>query len=166
MCFERMFSSRLSSTILGMACLWALFIQPVHGESSSGNDRAPNILLIIADDLGYSDLGSYGGEIVTPSLDALAESGIRLSNFHAHYVCTPTRAMLYTGVNNHAAGIGTMAGEQRGAQINAQGYEAYLTDRVLPISHLFQDAGYLTFISGKWDMGAERRTPVAGESGL
>ena len=153
MCFERMFSSRLSSTILGMACLWALFIQPVHGESSSGNDRAPNILLIIADDLGYSDLGSYGGEIVTPSLDALAESGIRLSNFHAHYVCTPTRAMLYTGVNNHAAGIGTMAGEQRGAQINAQGYEAYLTDRVLPISHLFQDAGYLTFISGKWDMG-------------
>ena len=113
----------------------------------------PNILVILADDLGYSDIGPFGGEIKTPNLDALAASGLTMSNFHVHTVCTPTRAMLLTGVDNHLAGIGTMAGEQRGAQVGAKGYEAYLNDSVVTIASLLKDAGYETMISGKWDLG-------------
>lgn len=113
----------------------------------------PNILLILADDLGYSDIGPFGGEIHTPNLEALASSGLTMTNFHVHTVCTPSRAMLLTGVNNHLSGIGTMAGEQRGAQIGAPGYESYLNKRVVTIASLLSGAGYETMISGKWDMG-------------
>ena len=72
-------------------------------------DNRPNILLIVADDLGYTDLGSFGGEINTPTLDYLAESGLKLSNFHTAPTCSPTRAMLLSGTDNHIAGLGAMA---------------------------------------------------------
>lgn len=113
----------------------------------------PNILLILADDLGYSDIGPFGGEIATPNLDRLANAGKLLTNFQVHSVCTPSRAMLLTGANNHVAGIGAMAGEARGAQVGAENYEAHLTYRVVTIASLLRDAGYHTYISGKWDMG-------------
>jgi len=113
----------------------------------------PNILLILADDLGYSDIGAFGSEISTPNLDELAESGMMLTNFQVHTVCTPSRAMLLTGVNSHVAGIGAMAGEARGDQIGAENYEGHLSHRVVTVAKLLQDAGYRTYISGKWDMG-------------
>jgi arylsulfatase A-like enzyme len=113
----------------------------------------PNILLILADDLGYSDIGPFGSEIATPNLDQLANAGMLLTNFQVHTVCTPSRAMLLTGVNNHVAGIGAMAGEARGDQVGAENYEAHLTYRVVTIARLLQDAGYHTYISGKWDLG-------------
>ncbi|NRA30613.1 MAG: arylsulfatase, partial [Parvularculaceae bacterium] len=113
----------------------------------------PNFLIILADDLGFSDIGPFGGEVNTPHLDALAERGLRFSNFHTHMFCTPTRAMLLTGVNNHAAGIGTMAGEWRGTQKGSPGYETYLSDRVVTVARLLNDAGYFTTVSGKWDLG-------------
>ena len=124
-----------------------------HPLSKSANSRPPNILLILADDLGYSDIGAFGGEISTPNIDRLAENGVMLTNFHVHAFCTPTRAMLLTGVNNHAAGIGTMAGEWRGEQKGAPGYETFLADRVVTVSSLLKDAGYNTYIAGKWDLG-------------
>ncbi len=70
---------------------------------------APNFLVIVADDLGWSDLGAFGGEIATPNLDALALSGVRFTGFHTAPTCSPTRSMLMSGVDNHEAGLGTMA---------------------------------------------------------
>ena len=77
--------------------------------SASATQDRPNILLIAADDMGYSDMGSFGGEIATPTLDALAAEGLQLTNFHVLPSCSPTRSVLMTGVDNHRAGIGTMA---------------------------------------------------------
>ena len=116
----------------------------------------PNILIILADDMGYSDLGIMGSEINTPNLDSLASQGTLFTNTNVHVFCTPTRAMLLTGVNNVAAGIGTMAGEWRGGQKDAPGYETYLSNRVVTVASLLQDDGYETFISGKWDLGGRQ----------
>lgn len=116
-------------------------------------DSRPNILMIVADDMGYSDISPYGGEISTPNLQRLAERGVRMTGFRVHTMCTPTRAMLLSGANNHVAGVGTMAGEWRGNQRGAIGYETYLTDRVVTVPQLLSDAGYDTYISGKWDLG-------------
>lgn len=106
-----------------------------------------NILLIVADDLGFSDLGSFGGEISTPHLDALAMRGVRFTNFHSAPACSPTRAMVLTGVDPHIAGIGTML------EVAAPGYEGHLNDRVVTVSELLQAAGWHTILSGKWHLG-------------
>ena len=116
----------------------------------------PNVLIIMADDLGFSDIGTFGSEIATPNLDSLAASGLALSNFHVHTMCTPTRAMLLSGVNNHATGIGTMAAEQRGGQKGAPGYEAYLREEVITIADLLKGNGYRNYITGKWDLGGRK----------
>jgi arylsulfatase len=72
------------------------------------SESRPNILLIMADDMGYTDIGSFGSEIETPNIDALAEKGIRFSNFHTSVSCSPTRSMLMSGTDNHIAGLGNM----------------------------------------------------------
>lgn len=77
-------------------------------ESVSAVAKRPNVLLIVADDMGYSDIGPFGGEIATPTLDALAEEGLQLTNFHVLPTCSPTRSVLLSGVDNHLAGLGTM----------------------------------------------------------
>ena len=80
----------------------------------------PNFLIIVADDLGFSDLGAFGGEIETPHLDALAYAGLRLNGFHAAPTCSPTRAMLLTGTDHHIAGLGTMAETMTGEAHSGQ----------------------------------------------
>ena len=116
-------------------------------------DQRPNILIVVADYLGFSDIEPYGGEIATPTLARLADNGLKLTNFHSHTVCTPTRAMLLSGVNNHAVGIAAMAGEARGAQQGAPGYEGYLRHDVLTLADLLSASGYQSWMSGKWDLG-------------
>ena len=91
-------------------------------------DKRPNVLLIVADDMGYSDLGCFGGEISTPNLDQLATGGVRLTNFHAAPSCSPTRAMLMSGCDNHTAGLGAMLEEIEDSQKDKPGYETYLND--------------------------------------
>jgi arylsulfatase len=96
----------------------------------------PNVILIVADDLGYSDLGVYGSEIKTPNLNRIAQQGIQLTNYHTGPTCGPTRAMLMTGVDNHRAGLGTnSAALRRLPELRGlPGYEGYLNNRVIPFS--------------------------------
>jgi len=119
----------------------------------SASAERPNIILIVGDDVGFSDIGSYGGEISTPNLDALAASGTRFSNFHVTASCSPTRSMLMTGVDNHLNGLGnmdiTMPFEHKGKP----GYEGVLNNQVVTIAQMLGDSGYHTYQVGKWHLG-------------
>lgn len=115
--------------------------------------QQPNILLIVVDDIGYSDLGAFGGEISTPNIDTLAERGVRLSNFHAASSCAPTRAMLLTGVESHRAGVGSMRELMPLSHRGKPGYDGVLNDRVQTIATLLQASGYRTTVAGKWHLG-------------
>ena len=125
-------------------------------DAAPGASR-PNLLLIVADDLGYTDLGVTGGEIRTPHLDALARSGLLLTSFLVSPACSPTRAMLLTGVDTHPAGLGTMAGEADANQKDQPGYEGSLSDRVVSVATLLKGVGYHTYVAGKWHLGMEDR---------
>ena len=126
--------------------------------------KQPNFLIVVADDLGYSDTGPFGSEISTPTLDKLASNGVRLTNFHTASACSPTRAMLFSGTDNHIAGLGQMAEQLRGREVykDRPGYEGYLNFRVAALSEVLQDAGYETIMSGKWcvdTVASDRVTP-------
>ncbi len=137
--------------------------------------RPPNIVLIVADDLGFSDLGSFGAEFATPHLDALARRGARFTNFHVAASCSPTRAMLLTGVDNHLAGVGNMRETIPREHFGQPGYLSVLNDRVVTFASLLQDAGWRTYVAGKWHVGKEPhnlpdqrgfdRSLVQGDSG-
>ena len=121
----------------------------------------PNILIIVADDLGYSDLGAFGGEIDTPNLNALAKRGTRFTGFYVAPTCSPTRAMLLTGNDHHEVGLGTMAEILTPRERGAPGYEGYLTQRAATLAERMRDAGYATLMSGKWHLGsASGQTPA------
>jgi arylsulfatase A-like enzyme len=128
-------------------------------SNSETNDQTknisvrPNILIILADDLGYTDLGVYGGEIKTPNLDNLAQDGFLLTNFYSAPSCSPARAMMLTGTDNHLAGVGTMNGSWDTNQLGKRGYEAHLNKDVVTVSSLLQDSGYHTYLTGKWHLG-------------
>lgn len=123
------------------------------------SDKKPNFLIIVADDLGFSDLGPYGSEIETPVFDKLAQDGLRMTNFHTAQACSPTRAMLLSGTDNHIAGLGQMAefaGMAKRATgrdpnyVGKPGYEGYLNWKVAALPEILSDAGYHTIMSGKW----------------
>lgn len=118
-------------------------------------EKAPNIVLILADDLGYSDLGCFGSEIATPNIDALAGHGQIFTNFYTAATCSPSRAMLLTGTDNHIAGLGNMAEHVQyfPEQLGQPGYEGYLNNKVVSVAQLLKDGGYHTYISGKWHLG-------------
>ena len=117
-------------------------------ENVEGN--RPNILLIMADDLGFSDLGCFGSEIRTPNLDDLAKKGIRNTSFYTAPTCSPSRGMLLSGVDNHRNGYGTMEGDWAENQKGVKGYEGHLNFDVVTFPKLLQENGYHTSISGKW----------------
>ena len=108
-------------TVLGVSLLWLL----VEAAGAAEEQQRPNIVLIVVDDMGYSDIGAFGGEIQTPTIDALAASGIRFTNFYVGPTCSPTRSMLMSGNDNHVAGLGNMNEAMTPNQVGKPGYEGH-----------------------------------------
>lgn len=123
-------------------------------------DGAPNIVIVLADDLGFSDVSCYGSEIATPAIDALADAGVRYSNFHVTPLCSPTRAALLTGLNSHAAGMGFVANADPGFP----GYASELPANQPSLAEVLKANGYATMAVGKWHLCREQDLSVAGDN--
>ncbi|NCZ63674.1 MAG: arylsulfatase, partial [Cellvibrionales bacterium] len=115
---------------------------------AGAESKQPNIVLILADDLGFTDLGSYGSEIRTPTLDKLAAEGVRFSNFHTAANCAPARAMLLTGVDNQLAGVPNIPEMLTSAQLSALDSGGALGNNVVTVATLLEEAGYRTYMAG------------------
>ncbi len=113
----------------------------------------PNIVVLVADDWGFGDIGALGSEIATPHIDSLARRGVTFSNFHVAATCSPTRAMLLTGADHHRVGVGNMPESTPAQHEGKPGYEGVLSDQAVTLATQLKDQGYHTYITGKWHLG-------------
>lgn len=142
-------SGRATALAVSLATAAALSASaPAHATASP-----PNVVVVVADDVGFSDLGAYGSEIRTPHIDAIASRGVLFSNFHASPMCSPSRAMLLTGVDAHLAGVASLYVATPLRHRGQPGYEGELRTDVVTIASRLRDAGYRTYLSGKWNLG-------------
>jgi arylsulfatase len=147
------FGGRIGRTVAGS--------EPDWPPRPSPAPDAPNVIVMLADDLGFSDLGCYGSEIDTPHLDAMAASGLRYTDFHVTPMCSPTRAALLTGLNAHRAGVGHVCHSDSGFP----GYAMELSDDCATAAEIFGDNGYTTFMVGKWHLAKDSDLGAAGDKG-
>jgi arylsulfatase A-like enzyme len=136
----------LKPLVLAMGCL-------AFGTHAFAAPKRPNIVVLVADDWGYSDVGAFGSEIATPNIDTLAREGVRFSDFHVTASCSPTRSMLLTGVDNHRNGVGNMPETMPDEHLGKPGYSGVLNDNAITVASLLKDSGYNTYITGKWHLG-------------
>lgn len=147
---------RLFALLSLMLLLAGLVSRPSAAQERRVQPDRPNFLIIVADDLGFSDIGAFGGEIATPNLDALAARGMKFTGLHSSPTCSPTRAMLLTGLDNHEAGLGTMAEVLAPNQVGKPGYEGFLRPDTATLAEMLGAAGYRTMFAGKWHLGLTR----------
>src|SRR3954463_10507313 len=121
-----------------------------EGLADEAKPPRPNIVLIMADDMGFSDIGCFGSEIATPNLDRLAAGGLRMTQFYTPGRCAPTRASLLTGLYAHQTGVGLMVVDR-----GTPGYRGFLNDRCATIAEVLRPAGYHPLMSGKWHVGEQ-----------
>jgi len=180
MCLSMMRLSPMRLSLMPVALLSGLAVfslaalQEARAMEPQKTPR-PNIVVIVADDFGYSDIGSFGSEISTPNLDALAAEGTRFSSFHVSGECSPTRAMLLTGIRSHRTGVGAMRESVPPSLEGQRGYLTVLDRNVVTVSSLLQRSGYRTYAVGKWHVGKEThnlppargfdRSLIQGDSG-
>ncbi|WP_219094895.1 arylsulfatase [Pseudomonas sp. UMAB-40] len=131
---------------LALCCL-------AFATQSFASPKRPNIVVLVADDWGYSDVGAFGGEIATPNIDTLAREGVRFADFHVTASCSPTRSMLLTGIDNHRNGVGNMPETMPDEHLGKPGYSGVLNDNAITVASLLRDGGYHTYITGKWHLG-------------
>jgi arylsulfatase/uncharacterized sulfatase len=137
---------RSRSAVAALVATCALWPAPASA-------KPPNIVLLLADDLGYTDLGSYGSEISTPHLDRLAAEGVRFTQYHTAASCAPTRAMLMTGVDSHRAGVPNIVEAIPPEQLESPYYQGSLRNDVATLAERLRESGYHTYLAGKWHLG-------------
>lgn len=147
--------SRTRAAASGRATALAVSLATAAALSAPADPTAspPNVVVVVADDVGFSDLGAYGSEIRTPHIDAIAARGVLFSNFHASPMCSPSRAMLLTGVDAHLAGVASLYVATPLRHRGRPGYEGELLTDVVTIASRLRAAGYRTYLSGKWNLG-------------
>jgi len=152
----------MTSSLIVAALAAAACGAPPETVVPDNKPQRPNILLIVADDIGFSDVGAYGSEIATPNIDALAAEGVLFSDFHVAPNCGPTRGSLLTGVDYHRAGMGGNPEVAAENQKESPAYQGFLRDDVVTVTELLHGAGYHTSMAGKWHLGHDARNLPGG----
>lgn len=146
-------------------CLFAASVSTV-ATPASAQDGRPNIVLILADDLGFSDTAPYGSEIDTPNIARLAAEGVRFTNYHTAASCAPTRAMLLTGVDSHRNGVPNIVEAIPASQQLHENYRGALGENVATIAEILLESGYHTYMTGKWHLGYEPASQLPSQRGF
>lgn len=152
----------LSKIAVAVAAASLPFMASMPAVAKTESVEKPNIVLIMTDDMGFSDLSCYGGEIPTPNICALAENGVKMTDYYTNPMSAPTRSMLLTGVDNHNAGLGNMPPLMSANQVGQPGYEGTLNNRIATVAEMLNAGGYDTYMAGKWHLGQTPQSSPAG----